>query len=218
MSDGKEAYPGYTEYGTLISIDLGQQNDYTAICIVERIMRGDPFKEGFTFKNLYKEYHLVDIFRPELGTPYPQIIKIIESIYNSEELRGRSKAIVIDQTGVGRPVFDEMQQIWRRRLYGITITGGREVSIPTRNQFCVPKRDLIVSLQPALQNGEFRIAKGLQLADTLIQELQDFRVKISPTGHDSYESWREKTHDDIVLSAAQAAWLLQTRYVRFSDE
>jgi hypothetical protein len=74
----------------------------------------------------------------------------------------------------------------------------------------VPKRDLVSSLQVALQSGALAIADALPLAATLRQELAGFRVKISlTTGHDSYgagEDWRPAPHDDLVLAVALACW------------
>ena len=42
--------------------------------------------------------------------------------------------------------------------------------------------------------------------DTLIQELSNFKVKITTKGNDTYEAWREGQHDDLVLSVALACW------------
>jgi hypothetical protein len=50
------------------------------------------------------------------------------------------------------------------------------------------------------------------LAETLREELQNFKVTISAGGHDRYGaggdalSWREQPHDDLVLAVALAAW------------
>jgi len=43
--------------------------------------------------------------------------------------------------------------------------------------------------------------------------LLNFKVKIDPkTAHDSYESWRESIHDDMVLSAAMSTWYAERKY------
>ncbi len=58
-----------------------------------------------------------------------------------------------------------------------------------------------------LQNQRLKIAEGLPLADILTRELLAFRVKINlSTGHDSYEAWRERDHDDLVLAVALACY------------
>lgn len=51
-----------------------------------------------------------------------------------------------------------------------------------------------------------RIAKGLPNVETLINELENFKVKISVSGNESFEAWRESVHDDLVLATAMAVW------------
>jgi hypothetical protein len=76
----------------------------------------------------------------------------------------------------------------------------------------VPKRDLAGGIQVALQTSRLKIAAGLPDTQVLVQELQNFRVKISLAGHDSYgagtgEEWRVGAHDDLVLAVAIALWV-----------
>ena len=91
-------------------------------------------------------------------------------------------------------------------LKPIQITGGDQVTREggvTR----VPKRDLVSAAQVALQTGRLKIASDLKDAQTLVRELENFQMKISlDTGHDSYGSWREGAHDDLVLAVALALW------------
>jgi len=177
-----------------ISADLGQVNDYTAFTIIERVN---------------KEFHLIGIERPELGTPYPQIVNRLREIVNrSHAFEGRAwPTVTIDLTGVGRPVWDMLTRAGlKAELAGISITGGNTVT-RVKNLYNVPKRDLVSALQVAFQNGELKIARGLLEADILTKELINFKVKINVNGHDQYEAWREGVHDDIVLSAAMGVWM-----------
>jgi len=57
-----------------------------------------------------------------------------------------------------------------------------------------------------VKTERLKITKGLRYVDTLIQELGNFRVKITTKDNDTYESWREGQHDDLVLSVALASW------------
>ena len=58
-----------------------------------------------------------------------------------------------------------------------------------------------------LQTKRLKIAQSLPMADTLVQELLNFKEKIDPkTAHDSYAAWREGIHDDLVLATAVACW------------
>jgi hypothetical protein len=47
------------------------------------------------------------------------------------------------------------------------------------------------------------------MAEILVRELLNFRVKISDLGHDTYNAWRESEHDDLVLAVAIAAWVAE---------
>jgi hypothetical protein len=40
----------------------------------------------------------------------------------------------------------------------------------------------------------------------LVRELGTFSVKITSAANETFESWRERDHDDLVLAVALAAW------------
>ena len=114
--------------------------------------------------------------------------------------------LVIDRTGVGRPVTD-MFEAEGIKPYSITITGGDEVIKDGPYHTKVPKRDLISTLIAVFQTGRLKIAAGLAEGETLANELVNFRVKVNiATGHDTYQSYREGVHDDLVLAVAMAVW------------
>ena len=55
--------------------------------------------------------------------------------------------------------------------------------------------------------GGVKIESANTLRPVLQREMLNFKCKIDPvTVHDSYSAWREDEHDDLVLSAALAAW------------
>ena len=188
----------------IIGIDLGQSQDYTAICILEKWQKWfawpyDGQKDG-------KPYYFVRFLeRPPLGTSYPAIIKRTEQIYYGlKEKEEKAPSLVLDATGVGKPVFDSFKDA-NLRPVGISIHGGNTV---TKDKvYNVPKRDLAGVLQVLYQNERIKVSSQLPEAETLNNELLNFKVKINiNTGHDSYEAWREGIHDDLVLAVACAAW------------
>lgn len=198
-----------------ISADLGQANDYTAISILERIIKGPGVLGRYGEGEV--AYHLRHIERPQQGTEYPVVVDRLIELYQSPQLDQYPKAVVIDFTGVGRPVFDLMRRSgFHQSLNAISITGGDHVTYngPVRN---VPKRDLVTNLQVMLQNGTMKIAKGIKETDALVEELANFQVKITASGHDVYGG-RSGVHDDIVLSVAMAAWLAGRPRCRFGFE
>jgi hypothetical protein len=67
---------------------------------------------------------------------------------------------------------------------------------------------LVSATAVVMQAGRLRISTGLKLAPVLAEELANFKMKINlATGHDPYESWRERVHDDCVLSVVMGLWL-----------
>ena len=180
----------------IVGLDLGQAQDYTALTILERFHEDRPVS-----------YHLRHLERFQLGMPYPEQVARVKAMLEREPLEQNS-TLVVDGTGAGRPVVDMFRDAHINvRIVAITITGGDGVNADEyKNNLRVPKRDMIAALQVLLQSGRLKVAKQLKDVDTLIQELLNFKVKISSGGHDSYEAWREGVHDDLVLSAAMAGW------------
>jgi hypothetical protein len=184
----------------IMGVDLGQANDYTAVSILEQKRVEQESKTS----HHYDVRHLERL----RGMPYPQQVAQIRKMYQSLEVKG-SINLVVDQTGVGRPVVDMLRDAG---LYciAVTITGGDSVT-GERPEYRVPKRDLVTAVQVLLQSERLKIARSLPEAQTLVNELLAFRVSINlKTGHDSYGNdagaWRENPHDDLVLATAIASW------------
>ena len=187
-----------------VGLDLGQAQDYTAAAVVERVRPDagdDPPPEPAKPK-----YHLRHAQRFELGTPYPQQVRRVEELMQSGPLAGRCQ-LVVDQTGAGRPVVDLFREAGLKPV-GVTITGGAgDASRQGGQNYRVPKRQLVSTVQALLQTGRLKFAEGLALSGVLAEELQKFRAKINVgTGHTSFEHWRERDHDDVVLALALACW------------
>jgi hypothetical protein len=171
---------------------------------------------------LYVNYHfgrpphpplyLRHLERYELGTKYTGMVARVKRLLLRSPIRERLdySRLLIDSTGVGRPVVDSFKAEGIRPI-SITIHGGSTVTHQLEGSLLdglrVPKRDLVAAVQTLLQNGRLQIAEALTLAEVLKKELLSFRVKLDPrTAHDSYEHWREQDHDDLVLAVACAAW------------
>lgn len=180
--------------------DFGQLHDYSAQVTLQG-QRGADGKPVFG---------VVDIHRWPLGTPYPTIVGDMRDVFLRPPLPGATLAL--DRTGVGVAVTDYVVSSLRTakvrcRLLPITITGGSKAA-PDDNGFgwSVPKIDLVGVIQNALGTGRLKIAASLPLAKTLIAELKNFKAKTSVSGHESFEAWRSRDHDDIVLALALALW------------
>ena len=87
---------------------------------------------------------------------------------------------------------------------GVLITGG---TAETRDGMTcsVPKLTLVSRLQALLHEGRLKILRELDEAETLVRELQDFRVEFTAAGHLTFNA-RSGKHDDLVLALAIAVW------------
>jgi hypothetical protein len=113
---------------------------------------------------------------------------------------------------VGAPVVDIFKQAEiNADLKPILIHGG-DHAVNEDGVWRVPKRGLVGVCQVALQTGRLKIASELPDVGVLTQELQNFQVKISESGFDSYEA-RTGAHDDLVLSLAMALWLANRKRI-----
>ena len=119
--------------------------------------------------------------------------------------------LVVDQTGVGRPVVDMLEDGLRGRVTcqfcPITITGGHEVTKSAAGELRVPKKELVGGLQVLLQTRRLKVARALPEAATLVRELETFRVKVTEAANETFGAWREGQHDDLVLAVGLAAWV-----------
>lgn len=216
----------------LLGVDLGQAADPTALAVLKRT--GDlpapgswpitqlhapassPDWMGQWFKELRERhepsqtipppvYHCGHLERLSLGTSYVTVVATVADLLARPPLRGCTQ-LVLDATGVGKPVRDMFVARGLRPL-PITIHGGDAVSHDPPG-FRVPKRDLIQVVQVLLQQQRLKFAGALPSAPALVEELQNYQVEVSASGHDSYNA-RSGKHDDLILAVAVAAWLAE---------
>jgi hypothetical protein len=188
-----------------LGLDLGQAADFSALVILQSADPGPP--------RTYQGRHLQ---RWTLGTSYPTIAREVAGVAEALALAWPDSTVrlAVDATGVGRAVIDLLKRepMPRVKLTPITITAGLHVAYE-EGLWHVPKKDLVGAVQVTLQTERLKIAAALPEARTLIQELQNFQMKITlTTGHDSYGAWREGTHDDLVLALACALWCGEKRW------
>jgi len=183
-----------------LAADLGQSRDPTAICVMEHVKTahvsysGRESPAGETFDVRYLQ-------RLPLGLSYVEQVQHIANLLGRPPLNAGSD-FLIDETGVGRPVGDLFEKAGLRPTR-ITITAGDNQTRHGERRYHVPKTLLISALDARLHTGELRFASSLSEADTLRDELRDFRRHISAAGRFSYDA-RSGKHDDLVLACALA--------------
>jgi hypothetical protein len=191
-----------TDITYIAGLDLGQASDFTALCVLERTRREDG-----------RHFAVRHLERFTLGTSYPTICERIVDLFANPPLSGKSLAV--DQTGVGRAVVDMLYRAGPdATIRPITITAGSAV-VPDGAGWHVPKKDLVGVLQVLLQSRRLQVARSLPSADALVKELETFRVKVTAAANETFEAWRERDKDDLVLAVAMAAWVGERGLQRF---
>ena len=166
----------------VIGADIGQAQDPTALAVIE---------SGPGLRLRYIE-------RLPLGLSYPKVVERIERL--GQDLPGA--VLVLDATGVGRPVFDHLAKDGHAPI-GVVITSGRAVR-QDGGLWRVPKVELLRPLVTSLEAGRLKVAKAIPDAAALVRELQAFTVTFSKQGHAGFAG--RGAHDDLVIATALAVW------------
>lgn len=200
-----ELIPGvktFSDSSWALGVDLGQSNDFTAICALERVLYHDVTWKGKEL-SVREEFRVRHLQRLPLGLSYVDQVAHVGDLLTRPPLNPKCE-LVIDETGVGRPVGD-MFVMFGLRPTRVTITAGENQTPQASARWHVAKGLLISNLDARLHLGELKIATDLPEADALREELRDFRRHVSAAGRYSYEA-RTGKHDDLVLAVAIALW------------
>lgn len=189
----------------VLGLDVGQAQDFTALSVLEREARPSGRKDAELGEDWEDHYTVVHLERPPLKTAYPDIVRSTAKTMAHPKLAEAGRELVVDATGVGRPVVDMLREAGLEPR-PVTITAGQQQTTTADGFFHVPKRILVSSLAIVLQTGRLHVVRKLGLAETLTREMLQFKVKITTHAHETYEAWRDGEHDDLVLSVALAIW------------
>ena len=85
-------------------LDLGRASEFTALAVLEQTQEPDPEQGG----RAVRHYAVRHLERFALGTPYADIFSRVKTLFAEPRL-GRS-ALVVDSTGVGKPVVDLLRR------------------------------------------------------------------------------------------------------------
>jgi hypothetical protein len=185
----------------IVGLDLGQSSDYTAAVVLERTLRaeegGDPLAP-------VSHYAARLLKRWQLKTPYDVIVEDVVRLVATPPLD--NPKLAVDITGVGKAVLDVLRkaqpEAWVRP---VLITAGHQIAFED-GAWHVPKKELVSTLQVLLQGRRFKVA-NLPERELLVKELLAFKVKVTVSANETFEAWRERDHDDLVLAVALAAWI-----------
>jgi len=154
-------------------VDFGKLEDYSVITILKQ--------ENDTLKLVY-------LHEFPQGTPYSSVIGHVVRDNKKFELR----KILVDQTGVGEPVLEELKAQQVQNVEGLTFT------VKT-------KEELLTSLRLAMEQGRLRIPYHRRLAE----QINEQQYAYSKSGHLTF-SHPAGSHDDMLWALSLAVYAATT--------
>jgi len=195
-----------------IGVDVGQARDPTAICVVE--LRQRQTSSG------WEGVHITRFLeRLPLGTSYPKIGERLVEIATNARQRARQEYVnergqaprddwsygfnvYIDATGVGRPVVDILAESGLNVIPVFFTHGDRRTE--DRDQITLGKAWLVSRLKTLFQTGRVRLPPNHPEAPAMIDELQNYEIKVDQNANDRYGAFRVGKHDDLVTALGLA--------------
>jgi hypothetical protein len=218
---------GYISYH--LGCDLGKENDFTAVCFLQKRTPLDKYSR----RNGHPSYEVLTMKRFPLKTSYVSIVSEISnrlkhSPFDSwQDFRGITHPariptyLTFDKTGTGAAVAellknDAFLDSRLDDLRAVNITAGREVN-ETSDALNIPKRDLIMATLISFERGFIEFAGNMPELPTLINELQNFEMKFTAKGNDSYSA-KGANHDDMIIALSLAVWSARNTDESFNEE
>src|SRR5262249_22267482 len=167
-----------------VGLDLGQSQDYTALCVLEQRFVQEPDRPAIP---PVPHYTLNYLKRWQLKTSYGVIVEDVAQLVTRPPLS--YPTLCVDQTGVGKAVVDLFRVASiKADLRPVLITAGHEVTRGDDGAAHVPKKELVSTVQVLLQNHRIKIAP-LPERDLLVKELLNFKVKVTISANETFEAW-----------------------------
>jgi phage FluMu gp28-like protein len=178
-----------------LGVDLGETHDPTALVALRQV--GD-------------EFHATHLERLKLNTSYERVTQGVVQLM--EKPWYVDTALVVDATGVGRPVVERMEDVGLNPI-PVVITGGvNEIHEPGDWSWRVPRKTLLTIVQILFMRGQIKLPAGHKLTAELEHEIRNVKRRAKAGTNEATEIGRETEHDDIFFALCLAAWQVTKYY------
>jgi hypothetical protein len=209
-----------------VGYDVGQVRDPSALVIAEAVPTptgrglhtswcgsglsvpvGGGFCDGGCEPERIDVFRVHDLGRLPLGTRYPAQVRSVRDAVAGLNARGHVPFLLVDVTGVGRPVVDALREGLEGAdctLSAVTLTGGMNLR-PTNlgaPEASVGKEYLVSRMQVLLDQERVLLPDDKE-SRALVRELQDFELRASASGLAS-GAFRTGAHDDLAIALGLA--------------
>ena len=183
----------------IVSLSLGTVAEPSAVVVIEPRTEFWRPKDQDRKRDWENHFDVIWLERFPAGSPIPAVVARVTELVSGERL-AKNCHLLLDLTSTGAAPLRVFES---RGLYPqpieITNTGSEERSGGVER---VPLRDVIGAAQVVLQTNRLKVASALELASTLVGDLQSFDPKPVARGFDL----RGGRNSDIVLALAVALW------------
>lgn len=183
----------------IVSVSLGTVAEPSAVVVIEprtEFWRPEGEDRSRDWEN---HYDAIWLERFPAGRPIPAIVARVSELVSGERLAKRCH-LLLDATSTGAaPIRVFESSGLYPDTFDLTNAGADERTGPLRR---VPLRDVIGAAQVVLQTKRLKVASALDLASTLVGDLQGFDPKPVARGLDL----RGGRNADLVFALAVALW------------
>ena len=183
----------------IVSLSLGTMAEPSAVVVIDPRTEFGRREKQTKKRDSENHFDVTHIERFPAGRPIPTIVARVAKIMSDKRL-AKNCHLLLDITSTGAAplrVF-ESSGLYPESI-DLTNTGSEERSGGVQR---VPLRDVIGAAQVVLQTSRMKAASALELAPTLVGDLQSFDPKPAARGLDL----RGGRNSDIVLALAVALW------------
>ena len=167
-------------------------------------------------KGTETEFLIRHLERLSLGTPYPAVVEHVASLVGQVNAKLADDApqggshdtpwLVVDATGVGTPVCDELRKALagqRVQISEAVFTAGEKLDVnPRIRRVSVAKMGMVARLQTLLAWRRIRLP-NTAMARELADELKAFEIRAAGASEVA-GAFRVGSHDDLVVALGLA--------------
>ncbi len=183
----------------IVSLSLGGVAEPSAVVVLEPRTEFGRLEKQDKKRDSENHFDAIWAERFPAGRPIPWVAARMSELVSGDRL-AKNCHLLLDITSTGTAPLRVFEGCG---LYPtaieITNTGSEEYSGGVRR---VPLRDVIGAAQVVLQTNRLKVARALDLASTLVGDLQSFDPKPATRGFDL----RGGRNSDLVLALAVALW------------
>lgn len=184
--------------------DLGKLHDPSTVCICEQTKDS----EGNS------HYFVRHLKRFPIRLRYTDVAKALAKMDTQLKDHGAKKGkvaeitYILDSTGVGEAVAELVEKAMPYAdIVKCYITGGIRPNIDEWSKsVTLPKSAMVSNLVALFDAGQISLTKRSKEIDAMLEELQNYEIRVSSEGRDQFGAFKGGSYDDLVTSLALATW------------